>query len=738
MITKKLIEEMEMVLARNMVNSPSIDSFINDVLGEIWEKGDIGEIKKRWSISKDPRVVWCRKQLKKFIQNEGPATEIVLKINEKSASYMPKPEDGPPQRNRYRAKKIPKEPWMLDAIKRGDELFVFDATNEFETEVYHVVDWIVSLNKEEYTKLPKIPYMEAVRQANQWVEKMGKKASAKEGAVTKMFDSNNGYHWVRLEDKQAFNREGKLMSNCISGDEGPYFKKYRGGTGEIWSLRDTANKPHISMELTFLKSSKNEILIDQLLGFANKQPKQIYKPQILKAFSFLTKGYKDTKGVLRILVGLDQETQDEYQILITKNNGVVPFSDIPEGSVVKSLTMSGGWDIPKNIIVEKYIDLGDWDGTYLPDGLQLTTKKFRHDDLCLPECLNSIGKNISMPYAILDFSDTLVDKLKTFPFIKCKEVINLREKDLGRMKIAKQMMDKIIVNRRSLDIIQKDWVIKFKKVFGKEYKVTKNKLRSPVAPISSIVYSWERADVIKGFAKKNVPTKIEKLGMEDMILWLVKVKKSAKAMEITFPKDRVDIKFRVRDVKKKYSVIKEKSMALTAEAAKAMAKELRAGEGVNKASKTDLYKAIEDQLGNKQFSLGKATKLLQNFNHSSKVKVLLDDLVTDGKLVDLGDNKYKKVEKESTEGFVTAFCKGKSLPLTKARLKVAVTAKVGKSATPNEILSAIREVLPQKTEANFQCPRCGSGMVDVIIASGHNAKYCPNDRVTLPKKIVQK
>jgi hypothetical protein len=55
-------------------------------------------------------------------------------------------------------------------------------------------------------------------------------------------DFKDGFKFVKLKSKPAFEREGKLMSHCVSG--------YHGREGiEIHSLRDEKNNPHCTIEI---------------------------------------------------------------------------------------------------------------------------------------------------------------------------------------------------------------------------------------------------------------------------------------------------------------------------------------------------------------------------------------------------------------------------------------------------------------------------------------------------------
>ncbi len=71
-------------------------------------------------------------------------------------------------------------------------------------------------------------------------------------------------------------------------------------------------------------------------------------------------------------------------------------------------------------------------------------------------------------------------------------------------------------------------------------------------------------------------------------------------------------------------------------------KSLIGGSDVNKATKNELFNAIKEKFNKRSFTHKQCLRLLDGFNHSSKIYVLLTKLVEDKKLK-LTDNKYKVI-----------------------------------------------------------------------------------------------
>jgi len=111
------------------------------------------------------------------------------------------------------------------------------------SEIEHIIDFLHSDAAPK--RLKKMSYREANESAVRWVKTMVKKGSKLEDVedvdYDVVLDFNDGFKLVKLKSKLAFDREGSLMAHCVSS----YFDK----TSEIYSLRDSRNMPHCTMEI---------------------------------------------------------------------------------------------------------------------------------------------------------------------------------------------------------------------------------------------------------------------------------------------------------------------------------------------------------------------------------------------------------------------------------------------------------------------------------------------------------
>lgn len=126
-----------------------------------------------------------------------------------------------------------------------------------QSEVEHVLDYLLSSAAP--TRLRRMSYEQARRGAEKWVRanrKRGRHIEETEADIQVLHEFADGSRIVRLLTKQAYEREGFLMSHCLGG--------YNPETTEIYSYRDTRNKPHATFEV-----SRNGKQIVQIKGKGN-------------------------------------------------------------------------------------------------------------------------------------------------------------------------------------------------------------------------------------------------------------------------------------------------------------------------------------------------------------------------------------------------------------------------------------------------------------------------------------
>ena len=112
---------------------------------------------------------------------------------------------------------------------------------ENQTEIETILDFLYSNPK---TDISKIGYATILAKTDKWHKKL--KSVAIKNDETEWIDYEvvkdfgDGFRFVKLISKSCYEREGKLMSHCVAS--------YFGRSSEIYSLRDSKNAPHCTIE----------------------------------------------------------------------------------------------------------------------------------------------------------------------------------------------------------------------------------------------------------------------------------------------------------------------------------------------------------------------------------------------------------------------------------------------------------------------------------------------------------
>jgi hypothetical protein len=111
---------------------------------------------------------------------------------------------------------------------------------ENQTEIEEILDYLYSMKP----NISKIGYKTIVERKDKWHKKLqsvSSKDNEKEGIdYGTILDFKDGFKIVKLISKECYEREGKLMSHCVSS--------YFGRDTIIYSLRDNKNMPHCTIE----------------------------------------------------------------------------------------------------------------------------------------------------------------------------------------------------------------------------------------------------------------------------------------------------------------------------------------------------------------------------------------------------------------------------------------------------------------------------------------------------------
>tara|TARA_R100000951_G_scaffold112807_1_gene113742 strand:+ start:6844 stop:8214 length:1371 start_codon:yes stop_codon:yes gene_type:complete len=159
--------------------------------------------------------------------------------------------------------------WARDAVENGDDLWYKYLVEADENLVYNILDWLESLDDRGLNKLQRMTVQQVRQKMHEWHQSLQKKATKKEDwenlEVVQEFP--NGFKMVEIKSDAGKEREGGLMGHCVGG--GGY------ANSVIFSLRDSKNNPHVTIQADFDKDS-----LLQIKGKSNEAPVDKYIPYV--------------------------------------------------------------------------------------------------------------------------------------------------------------------------------------------------------------------------------------------------------------------------------------------------------------------------------------------------------------------------------------------------------------------------------------------------------------------------
>jgi hypothetical protein len=156
---------------------------------------------------------------------------------------------------------------------------VFTGLQDLQDLVFHFIDWILA-KEVSGNSLLKMSVEQVMEKIKDWTEEIVKE---KERQLLLKEEENDlktsvevwkkdDYRFVRLESREAYAREGRLMHHCVGG--------YWGRAGSIiYSLRDKKNIPLVTVEI----SDKKKLL--SFKAFGNKAPNEELQKILLEALT---------------------------------------------------------------------------------------------------------------------------------------------------------------------------------------------------------------------------------------------------------------------------------------------------------------------------------------------------------------------------------------------------------------------------------------------------------------------
>jgi len=240
-----LAEKAAKKIARNALNAQEVKAFVAVVAKERF--GALAE-------DKSARLsAWLSSAASRWLIREGraePVSELPGAADAAGGDATGKPSFS---ESAVATQVSAPEPWAVDALARGEELWSIVLDDKVRRQLGHIADWIAS---DEPRQLGKVSFEQAIRATAAWDKRLRSRTAQEEDAAGIAFVADApraqkdypGAHWVRLSSAQALNREGALMGHCV----GSYAEVVASEKTEIYSLRDMNNKPLATAEMQLI------------------------------------------------------------------------------------------------------------------------------------------------------------------------------------------------------------------------------------------------------------------------------------------------------------------------------------------------------------------------------------------------------------------------------------------------------------------------------------------------------
>ena len=165
-----------------------------------------------------------------------------------------------------------------NVIQLMQKEFNYQSTKEEDiAEWEHIIDYLIH---KDFDNLDWASFQLLKEKARKWTEMLGRnviRIDEEEGIDYKtVLDFEDGFRFVKLLSEKAYTREGNLMRHCVAS--------YYNRNVEIYSLRDSFNKPHCTVE-------KNK----QIKGKGNGDISPKYIHYVVEFLEFMGMNVRETE-----------------------------------------------------------------------------------------------------------------------------------------------------------------------------------------------------------------------------------------------------------------------------------------------------------------------------------------------------------------------------------------------------------------------------------------------------------
>ena len=175
--------------------------------------------------------------------------------------------------------------WIAREGRKNEELLNMGDVRYFK----FIIDWVVACKIDLFA----YDFNQALAAQQLWHDELAEKLKLNKITIPDLdeervaFRFSDGLHFLYILDAKDLKYEGKMMGNCVGGNN--YKQKIKNGMSLVLSVRDKDNKPHVTIEI-----DRQSCRLVQQYGKGNNDPVEKYV-KLLDEMAFYLSDYKGLK-----------------------------------------------------------------------------------------------------------------------------------------------------------------------------------------------------------------------------------------------------------------------------------------------------------------------------------------------------------------------------------------------------------------------------------------------------------
>jgi hypothetical protein len=277
-VTSSSLSRLNFLATRNIYNQDDIQEFLSFLSRRIKERPFSQENKKKI-------IKWFHRKKQGFkdylAKNiKGHSSEFYKKIQRVTIL----PTDAPD----WLVDKVESDPHYLSKEEVFKVRAPLKTDQDLVGKIDHIIDYFAWYIKENPSKtLVNVTWSHMLKGMEEWEKSFIVEETSSILDGEKLYVETNGMSWYELTDQESLDNEGSRMNHCVGG----YCDLVQSNSRKIFSLRDSGNNPHVTVELDMEKVEENDLFIEQAKGKGNSSVSHKYADHLIDLLKAISEEY---------------------------------------------------------------------------------------------------------------------------------------------------------------------------------------------------------------------------------------------------------------------------------------------------------------------------------------------------------------------------------------------------------------------------------------------------------------